>query len=185
MVAHPSTDLLRDLNARKAIAFVWDFDRRRMAWASDAAVVFWQEGALTDLVGKAFGPRDAFVTSIEAVRPRLGPGEPATVRLQFNPEGRSLDAACRVRAFALKGERAGALVEIDEIAEPDADGAARRAAALLDQAPVALAAPPQGPGRGRPPAAAPGRGLVDLRGAAAGPVERARWAVRAWGARAQ
>jgi len=134
-----ASQLLTDLKLRKAIAWLWDFDRRRIVWATDAAAVFWMEPAVPDLLGRVFGPRDVLVSELARLRSAIEPNSVGTFRIVLNPEGRTVEASCRVQLHPITDERMGAVIEIEALEESSRTLGALADAALAQSAPTALA----------------------------------------------
>lgn len=113
-----SSELLDDLNLKKSIAWLWDFERRHMVWATEAAVVFWKEPSLIDLLGRDFGPRHSLVGELENLRSELRRDAWSSERIMLNPDGQAVAANCRIRSQPITDDRLGALIEIEALNDP-------------------------------------------------------------------
>ncbi len=134
-----SSELLDDLNLKKVIAWLWDFERQRMIWATEAAVVFWKEPSLIDLLGRDFGPRHSLVGELENLRSELNREEWSSERIVLNPEGQAVSANCRIRSHPVTDDRLGALVQIEALNDPPLAVRSLTEAALSRYAPLPLA----------------------------------------------
>ena len=131
-----NTELLHDLNGKKAIAWLWDPDRYRIVWASDAAVIFWHEDTLLDLLDRLFSPDDPMVTALNRASGTLSQSGWRKSRLRFTPDAQTVWTEARLKHHPIAADRQGLLIEIVSIEE------AVQASALLLDGVLAQAAPP-------------------------------------------
>ncbi len=110
-----------------------------MIWATEAAVVFWKEPSLIDLLGRDFGPRHSLVGELENLRSELNREEWSSERIVLNPEGQAVSANCRIRSHPVTDDRLGALVQIEVLNDPPLAVRSLTEAALSRYAPLPLA----------------------------------------------
>ncbi len=116
-VTHETTDLLHNLNLKKAIAWLWDDERRRIVWASDAAVIFWHEDTFLDLLDRLFGPDDPMVKTLNRLSRSLPESGWHTQRLRFTPDAQTVWTQGRLKHHPISNGRQGLLIEIEAIDE--------------------------------------------------------------------
>ena len=87
-------------------AWLWDGERRRLAWANRAALALFGEDSLLELIDRPFAPRDPMVEKLAEAADDVRDGDPPRVTLAFNGDDVELD----VFAHALPDGRPGLLV---------------------------------------------------------------------------
>jgi len=118
-------------------AWVWDADRARIVAANDAAIAYWAEPTLADLLAREFGPSDPMVTALSSELERLDETLTEVILPLSAPSG-AANARCEAAVVSLSDGRQGLLLKIQgeaPAADPDAQA---RLAGLAHQAPVAL-----------------------------------------------
>ncbi len=118
---HKIRDLLSELEQRKAIAWLWDFDRHHIVWATKAGFIFWHEPTLLDLIARKFGPQDETISQFDLARDNLVSDDWIQRRLIFRPENQAVQASCKLRAHPLSDGRDGLAVEIEGIDDRHSD----------------------------------------------------------------
>jgi len=119
-------------------AWVWDIDRARVVAANEAALSFWDEPMLADLLSRDFDPRDDMSNAID--RATTSPsGEPTLEQiLPLRAVGGPRPTRCQIEALTLPDGRRGALIKVmGEVSAPDLEETKRLASAALE-APTAL-----------------------------------------------
>ncbi len=134
-----SSETQRDLILSKAIAWLWDAERRRIVWASDGAVLFWQESTMLDLLERQFGADEPVVRTLQALAAGLNDDDWHRHALRFTPDAQAVWTQCRLKRHPLSADRFGLLIEVETIDEPAEDTALPLAATLADHAPAPLA----------------------------------------------
>ncbi len=129
---------LQSLRQHDRPAWLWDIERRRIVWATDAAVVFWREATLLDLLARDFGPDDVSVRSFERAKRHVADASPLTARLQLNPDHETVFANCEITLYQVGTGRPGLLVEIEHVEESGQSPEHNPEIALARHAPVAL-----------------------------------------------
>ena|GEM_PF-584804 len=125
------------LDDMSAPAWIWDLDRARIADANKAALAFWDEPTLADILAREFDPKGPMAATIEAEAERLDKTPTDTV-LPLTSHSGSRRVRCEAAALALPDGRRGVLIKVlGELVEKDADEDARLAFAARG-APVAL-----------------------------------------------
>ena len=129
---------IEDLAGDPAPAWLWDVARRRIAWGNAAAVRFWGEDSLLDLIELEFDPDDTAVLKLDRLATEFEEGTPLTRKLEFDlASGRQWVACCCFPAVLDDG-RPGLLVQV---APDDAESrsAFSRFGEMVQEAPVAMA----------------------------------------------
>lgn len=120
--------------------WVWDHDRRRIVWANDAALRFWGEGSLLDLIERDFAPADpATVQFAQLLHAAVtAEGSEVRVRLLLTPVGRPQRVEATAARFALSDGRTGLRIEAIPVATGAAQGSDRMRE-IFETAPQATA----------------------------------------------
>jgi PAS domain S-box-containing protein len=106
------SNILHELSRRDQPAWLWDTERRRIVWANDAGVAFWNGTSLFDLLDRRFGEAEDGVEKLASLAGELAPGEQATAALVFPSRGAGEPVDCQCRAHALNDGRQGLLVTV-------------------------------------------------------------------------
>ncbi len=138
-MTHETTDQLHDFNLKKAIAWLWDDERRRIVWASDAAVIFWHEDTLLDLLDRLFGPEDPMAKTLHRLSRTLPETGWRSQRLRFTPDAQTVWTQARVKRHPLAQDRLGLFIEIEAIEEIDQTSRPPLEGVLGQAAPTPLA----------------------------------------------
>ena len=124
----------------EASVWIWDHDRRRIVWANDAALRFWGEGSLLDLIERDFAPADPatvqFAKLLHAAVASDGPGVRA--KLVLTPLGRPQRVEAHATRFALSDGRTGLRIEAMPAPTGEAQGSDRMRE-IFETAPQATA----------------------------------------------
>ena len=132
------TDRMRAVLQKSASAWLWDCNLKRIVWASDPAVFFWQEPTLLDLLERNFGPEDVTVKRLDRISRELLETPSLRRRIKFNPDNRAVWALCHLQLFPAE-DRHLIFIEIEHIEETPAEDPTSSDIVIAQEAPVALA----------------------------------------------
>ncbi len=130
---------LESLRLSPRPAWLWDARLRRVTWANEAAVAWFGESSLLDLVERPFDEREPAVAALAAALADLSGGEERHMELDF-PSVAHAPLAVSVRRHALGDGRPGLLVVGDEPLEPERRGYNGLMREVLDAMPMPVAA---------------------------------------------
>ena len=127
---------IEDLVGHTSPAWVWDVARRRIAWGNAAAIAFWGEESLLDLIELEFDPDDPTLVKLDRLATEFDEGSSLTRKLEFDlTSGRSW-TPCKCFPSVLDDGRPGLLILIDN--DIAADAAFSRFGEMVQDAPVAM-----------------------------------------------
>ena len=129
---------MRSVLQKGAAAWLWDCELRRIVWASEPAVFFWQEPTLLDLVERNFGPEDVTAKRLQKIQSELSASDTLRRRIKFNPDNRAVWALCHLQLFRTDGHDL-IFVEVEHIEETPAEDPTSSDIVIAQEAPVALA----------------------------------------------
>ena len=105
----PTLDQLRESSFP---SFVWDVTRGRISWGNRAALVFFDETSLLDLIERDFAPTDPTVCELADIATRFNAEPMVETRLAFDGALARQAVACHCYPAALDDGRAGLTVTI-------------------------------------------------------------------------
>jgi len=127
---------IEDLLGHTSPAWVWDVARRRIAWGNAAAIAFWGEESLLDLIELEFDPDDPTLVKLDRLATEFDEGSSLTRKLAFDlSSGRSW-TACQCFPCVLDDGRSGLLILIDK--DIATDVVFSRFSEMVQEAPVAM-----------------------------------------------
>lgn len=124
----------------EASAWVWDHDRRRIVWANEAALRFWGERSLLDLIERDFAPTDQATSQFAQLLHAVLSSDVERVRGQIvlTPVGRPQRVETIASPFTLSDGRVG--LRIEAFPTPIGQGSKlERFYAMLENTPHAMA----------------------------------------------
>ncbi len=131
--AVPGLDVLQEANHP---VWLWDLHRQRISWGNGAALTFWQEETLLDLIEHEFDPADPMAALFTEIQ-QAGSSESALYPLTLDLlEGRR-PVTLRCRLLMLDDGQPGILAELIEDTGLEA-GRFTRFGQMVEQAPLAL-----------------------------------------------
>jgi signal transduction histidine kinase len=135
--AAPASPSINDLVGHADPAWLWDVARRRISWGNPAAVAFWGEDSLLDLIELEFDPDDATFHKLDRLATAFDEGSCLTRKFEFDlPSGRSW-TPCKCYPSQLDDGRPGLLVLVDQTAS--ASTSFSRFGEMVQEAPVPMA----------------------------------------------
>lgn len=127
---------IEDLVGHTSPAWVWDVARHRIAWGNAAALTFWGEESLLDLIELEFDPDDPTLVKLDRLATEFDEGSSLTRKLEFDlSSGRSW-TACKCFPSVLDDGRPGLLILIEK--DIAADTAFSRFGEMVQEAPVVM-----------------------------------------------
>lgn len=137
MSAAPPAPNIEDLVGHPAPAWLWDVARRRIAWGNAAAVSFWGEESLLDLIEIEFDPDDTTLHKLDRLATEYDEGVALSRRLELDLSSGRTWAACQCYPSVLDDGRPGLMILVDpQAAEASAFS---RFGEMVQEAPVAMA----------------------------------------------
>ena len=122
-----------------APVWLWDNAHARIVWANAAAVAFWSEDSLFDLIDRSFQLDDPFVAQLASIGGSKAPITPTTQSLRLD-RGDGIRAwRAIVSAHLLPDKRTGLLIKIEEQTSRTIDHNALRYIDAFNDAPTPLA----------------------------------------------
>ncbi len=129
-----ATPHLEDLFDDPRPAWLWDVDRHKIAWGNGAAIAFWGEDGLLDLIEREFDPNDPIALQIDKLAHQQ-PGHTFLRRLEFDLAGKRTLTACRIHTLVLDDGCPGALL----VVEPETtDAGFSRLGQMVQEAPLPM-----------------------------------------------
>lgn len=128
---------IEDLAGSPDPAWLWDVARRRIAWGNPAAVTFWGEESLLDLIELDFDPDDPATLKLERLATGFEEDAPLTVKLELHLTSESRWTVCTCYPSTLDDGRPGLLLTVPS----DGSDKARefsRYGAMVQEAPLPL-----------------------------------------------
>ncbi|WOF73221.1 PAS domain-containing sensor histidine kinase [Parvibaculaceae bacterium PLY_AMNH_Bact1] len=109
---------IEDLVGSPDPAWLWDVARRRIAWGNPAAVTFWGEESLLDLIELDFDPDDPATLKLDRLATGFDEDAPLTAKLEFHLADESRWTVCTCYPSTLDDGRPGLLLTVpDETSE--------------------------------------------------------------------
>ena len=122
-----------------APVWLWDSAHARIVWANAAAVAFWAEESLFDLIDRTFRSDEPFAVQLASVSGPKAPTAPTTIPLRLD-RGNGIKAwRATVSSRLLPDKRSGLLIKIEGEAGGAVDHDALRYVDAFNEAPTALA----------------------------------------------
>ena len=132
-----SNPSIEDLVGLPEPAWLWDVDRQRIAWGNPAAVAFWGEEGLLDLIELEFDPDDAAILKLGRLATGFDEGAPLTVKLELNLAASTQWTNCICTPAILDDGRPGLLITVpSDTSEQGQDFS--RFGEMVQEAPVAM-----------------------------------------------
>jgi PAS domain S-box-containing protein len=117
--------------------WLWDVDRHRIAWGNPAAVSFWGEDGLLDLIELEFDPDDPATLKLDRLATSFDEDAPLTAKLELNLANGPRWTLCSCIPSILDDGRPGLLVTVPpETAEHARDFS--RFGEMVQEAPVPM-----------------------------------------------
>ncbi|MEQ9518354.1 MAG: PAS domain-containing sensor histidine kinase [Parvibaculum sp.] len=107
-----ATPHLEDLIDDPMPAWLWDVDRHKIAWGNGAAIRFWGEDGLLDLIERDFDPDDLAALHIARLAHETPEGD-FIKKFEFDLAGERQLTSCRIYTLTLDDGRPGALVIVE------------------------------------------------------------------------
>ena len=116
-------------------AWLWDVGRRRMAWANQAAVTFWQESSPFDLIDRLFSPAEIAAIEFGQTFDALPADQHENISVVLFPTagGQRVEATCR--RHPLPDGRSGLLVHVLDAESEDDSHTLERIRSALENMP--------------------------------------------------
>ncbi len=128
---------IEDLVGSPDPAWLWDADRRRIAWGNPAAVAFWGEESLLDLIELEFDPDDPATLKLDRLATNFDTNAPLTTKLELRLAAENRWTICTCYPSILDDGRPGLLV----VVSPDGPGAGAgfsRFGEMVQEAPLPM-----------------------------------------------
>ncbi len=129
---------IEDLAGLPEPAWLWDVDRHRIAWGNPAAVAFWGEEGLLDLIELEFDPDDPATLKLHRLATSFDEGAPLTVKLELNLTESTQWTSCTCTPSILDDGRPGLLIIVPTAASELGQDFSRFGE-MVQEAPVAMA----------------------------------------------
>jgi len=129
---------IEDLVGLPEPAWLWDVDRHRIAWGNPAAVSFWGEEGLLDLIEIEFDPDDPAILKLDRLATGFDEGAPLTVKLELNQTENSTWTVCSCTPSILDDGRPGLLITVPPETSEQSHSFSRFGE-MVQEAPVAMA----------------------------------------------
>lgn len=101
---------LEDLFDQPVPAWLWDVDRGRICWGNRAALSFWREDSLLDLIEREFDPHDPTIVQLSRLATEFDEDRPLERNLEFDlADGRQW-VGCKCYPTTLDDGRPGLLI---------------------------------------------------------------------------
>jgi signal transduction histidine kinase/PAS domain-containing protein len=131
--AVPGLDVLQEANHP---VWLWDLHRQRISWGNGAALTFWQEETLLDLIEHEFDPADPMAALFSDIQ-QSGPNETGLYPVTLDLLDGRRPVTLRCRLLMLDDGQPGILAELAEEASAET-GRFTRFGQMVEQAPLAL-----------------------------------------------
>ncbi len=105
---------IEDLVGSPDPAWLWDVDRRRIAWGNPAAVSFWGEESLLDLIELEFDPDDPAILKLDRLATGFDEDTPLTAKLELRLAAESRWTVCSCYPSVLDDGRPGLLLTVTQ-----------------------------------------------------------------------
>ena len=128
---------IEDLAGLPDPTWLWDVDRHRIAWGNPAAITFWGEEGLLDLIELEFDPDDPAILKLHRLATSFDEGAPLSVKLELNLTDGTQWTNCTCTPSILDDGRPGLLI-IVPTATPEMGQDFSRFGEVVQEAPVAI-----------------------------------------------
>jgi len=132
-----TTPTIDDLVGHSDPVWLWDVDRRRISWGNPAAVTFWGEQSLLDLIELEFDPDDPTLLKLDRLATEFDEGTSLTRKLEFDLATGRQWTTCLCYPSVLDDGRPGLLIRLDPSSEASATFS--RFGEMVQEAPIAMA----------------------------------------------
>jgi hypothetical protein len=129
--AVPGLDVLQEANHP---VWLWDLHRQRISWGNGAALTFWQEETLLDLIEHEFDPADPMAALFSDIQ-QSGPNETGLYPVTLDLLDGRRPVTLRCRLLMLDDGQPGILAELAEEASAET-GRFTRFGQMVEQAPL-------------------------------------------------
>ena len=128
---------IEDLVGSPNPAWLWDVARRRIAWGNPAAVSFWGEDSLLDLIELDFDPDDPATLKLDRLATGFDEDAPLTAKLELHLATESRWAVCTCYPSTLDDGRPGLLLTVPSDTSEQSTGFSRFSE-MVQEAPVPM-----------------------------------------------
>lgn len=127
-----------DQQTRKNLVWIWDPDQMRIIWANTAALTFWGETELHNILDKTFDPRSEVVDTLNNTFLNIrGTTQEQHISITVAPCGLPVRLSCTIRICQIHSQREGLHI-CSEVLENGAQAETDRLYEILNHNPYAI-----------------------------------------------